>query len=54
MIGLPPGTKLFLACQPIDLRSGFDGLAAVMQQIIGADPFQRPRVHLRSKRGSPG
>jgi hypothetical protein len=28
MIGLAPGTKVFLACQPIDLRSGFDGLAA--------------------------
>jgi hypothetical protein len=24
----PPGTKVFLACQPIDLRAGFDGLAA--------------------------
>jgi len=28
MIGLPAGTKVFLACQPIDLRAGFDGLAA--------------------------
>ena len=28
MIALPPGTKVFLACQPIDLRAGFDGLAA--------------------------
>jgi hypothetical protein len=28
MIGLPPATKVFLACQPIDLRAGFDGLAA--------------------------
>ena len=39
MIALPPGTKVFLACQPIDLRAGFDGLAAKTQQIIGADPF---------------
>ncbi len=38
MIGLAPGTKVFLACQPIDLRAGFDGLAAKVQQIIGADP----------------
>jgi hypothetical protein len=28
MIALAPGTKVFLACQPIDLRAGFDGLAA--------------------------
>ena len=34
MIGLPAGTKVFLACQPIDLRAGFDGLAAKVQQII--------------------
>jgi transposase len=33
MIGLAPGTKVFLACQPIDLRVGFDGLAAKVQQI---------------------
>ena len=31
MIALPPGTKVFLACQPIDLRAGFDGLAAKAQ-----------------------
>ena len=39
MISLAPGTKVFLACQPIDLRAGFDGLASRVQKIIGADPF---------------
>ncbi len=52
MIGLPPGTKVFLACQPIDLRAGFDGLAAKVQQIIGADPFSGHVFIFRSKRGS--
>ena len=28
MISLAPGTKVFLACRPVDLRNGFDGLAA--------------------------
>jgi transposase len=51
MIGLPPGTKVFLACQPIDLRAGFDGLAAKVQQIIGADPFSGHVFIFRSKRG---
>jgi transposase len=50
MIGLPPGTKVFLAGQPIDLRAGFDGLAAKVQQIIGADPFGGHVFILRSKR----
>ena len=51
MIALPPGTKVFLACQPIDLRAGFDGLAAKVQQIIGADPFSGHVFIFRSKRG---
>jgi hypothetical protein len=49
MIALPLGTKVFLACQPIDLRAGFDGLAAKVQQIIGAARNRlRSRVSLPS------
>ena len=44
-------TKVFLVCQPIDLRAGFDGLAAKAQQIIGADPFSGHVFIFRSKRG---
>jgi len=51
MIGLAPGTKVFLACQPIDLRAGFDGLSAKVQRIIGADPFSGLVFIFRSKRG---
>ena len=39
MISLAAGTKVFLACRPVDLRNGFDGLAAKAQQVIGSDPF---------------
>jgi transposase len=39
MISLPPGTKVFLACHPIDHRNGFAGLAAKARQIVGGDPF---------------
>jgi transposase len=51
VINLAPGTKVFLACQPIDLRNGFDGLAAKAQQIIGADPFSGHLFLFRGKRG---
>ena len=51
MIGLLPGTKVFLACQPIDLHAGFDGLARKVQQIVGADPFSSHVFIFRSKRG---
>ena len=51
MISLPSGTKVFLACRPIDLRNGFDGLAAKVQQMIGADPFSGHLFLFRGKRG---
>ncbi len=51
MISLAPGTKVFLACRPVDLRNGFDGLAAKAQQVIGADPFSGHLFIFRGKRG---
>ncbi len=51
MIGLSPGTKVFLACRPVDLRNGFDGLAAKVKQMIGADPFSGHLFLFRGKRG---
>ena len=51
MISLAPGTKVFLACAPVDLRNGFDGLAAKVQQVIGADPFGGQLFIFRGKRG---
>src|SRR3954469_15911111 len=51
MISLAPGTKVFLACRPIDLRSGFNGLAAKAQQGIGQDPFSGHLFLFRGKRG---
>ncbi len=51
MISLAPGTKVFLACRPIDLRAGFNGLAAKAQQVIGQDPFNGHLFPFRSKRG---
>ena len=51
MISLAAGTKVFLACRPVDLRNGFDGLAAKAQQVIGADPFSGHLFLFRGKRG---
>jgi len=51
VIGLAPGTKVFLACRPVDLRNGFDGLAAKAKQVIGADPFSGHLFLFRGKRG---
>ena len=51
MISLAPSTKVFLACRPVDLRNGFDGLAAKAKQIIGVDPFSGHLFIFRGKRG---
>jgi transposase len=51
VISLAAGTKVFLACQPVDLRNGFDGLAAKAKQMIGADPYSGHLFIFRGKRG---
>ena len=39
MIAVPPGVRILLAAQPVDFRKGMDGLAALVQQALRADPF---------------
>ncbi|HVY88076.1 MAG TPA: IS66 family insertion sequence element accessory protein TnpB [Hyphomonadaceae bacterium] len=51
MISLAPGTQVYLVSRPVDLRNGFDGLAAKAQQIVGADPFSGHLFLFRGKRG---
>ena len=48
---LAPGTKVYLACQPVDLRSGFNGLAAKVRQLLDSDPFDGSLYLFRGKRG---
>jgi len=39
MIGPPPGTRVYLACGVTDMRAGMDRLATLVQQSLGANPF---------------
>jgi transposase len=39
MIGLPAGTRVWLAAGVTDMRRGFDGLAAIAQDVLQQDPF---------------
>ena len=39
MILVPPGVRILLATRPVDFRKGMDGLAALVQQVLRADPF---------------
>jgi transposase len=39
MIGIPSGTKVWIAAGATDMRRGFDGLAALVQTKLKADPL---------------
>lgn len=51
MIGLPAGTRVWLAAGATDLRRGFDGLAALVQTQLLADPFSGHLFVFRGRRG---
>lgn len=51
MIGPPPGTRVYLAAGTTDMRKGFDGLAALVQQQLKRDPFGGAVSAFRGKRG---
>jgi transposase len=50
MIGVAPGTKVFLACQPVSMRLGFDGLSALVAHVLQDDPFCGHVFIFRAKR----
>jgi hypothetical protein len=39
MLTLPAAVRIYVAAAAVDLRRGFDGLAAATRQLIGADPL---------------
>ncbi len=39
MLSVPPTVKLWFAVQPVDFRLGFDGLFALVQSRLQADPL---------------
>ncbi len=51
MIGPPAGTRVWLAAGVTDLRKGFDGLAALVQEALREDPFSGHVFVFRGRRG---
>jgi transposase len=51
MLRVAPGVKVYLACQPVDMRRGFDGLSADVARILAADPYSGAAFVFRGKRG---
>jgi transposase len=48
---LAPGTRVYLACQPIDMRKGINGLVSHVAVILKADPYSGHLFLFRGKRG---
>jgi len=51
MIAPPPGTRIWIAAGHTDMRRGFDGLAAIVQQQLDTDPFSGHVFVFRGRRG---
>jgi len=51
MIGLPAGTRVWLPVGRTDMRKGFDGLAAAVQERMAQDPFCGHLFVFRGRRG---
>jgi len=51
MIGVPAGSRIWLAVGRTDMRTGFDGLAMQVQQVLADDPFCGHLFVFRGRRG---
>ena len=52
ILGIPsrPGLRVMVASKPVDFRKGMDGLAAMVTQVLAADPFAGDVFVFRAKR----
>jgi transposase len=51
MIAVPSGARIWLAAGVTDLRRGFDGLAALVQNQLRVNPFDGQVFLFRGRRG---
>lgn len=51
MLSLPAGARIHLALAPVDMRKGFDSLAAQVQTALQLDPYSGALFIFRGRRG---
>ena len=51
MMGLPAGTRIWMAAGATDMRCGFQGLAAKVQAVLEDNPFGGDVFVFRGRRG---
>ena len=52
MMGLPAGTRIWIAAGFTDMRAGFNGLAAKVEATLADDPFSGNVFVFRGRRGN--
>ena len=52
MIGLPAGTRIWVAAGVTDMRNGFQGLAAKVEAVLQENPFSGHVFIFRGRRGN--
>lgn len=52
MLQLPPQSRIFVATEPVDFRTGIDGLAAVCRQVRGDNPLEGAVYVFRNRAGT--
>ena len=51
MLSLPPSVRIFVCLKSADMRRSFDGLSAMVEQIIERDPLSGHLFVFRNRRG---
>lgn len=51
MLRLPGTVRVFVCLVPVDMRRSFDGLAALAEQVVHADPLSGHLFVFRGRRG---
>lgn len=51
MIALPSGARIWIAAGTTDMRKGFNGLAALVQETLAENPFSGQMFVFRGRRG---
>lgn len=51
MFSVPASVRVFVATSPVDLRRGFDGLAALTREILAEEPLSGHLFAFRNRRG---
>lgn len=51
MFSVPASVRVFVATTPVDLRRGFDGLAALTREVLSEDPLSGHLFAFRNRRG---